>query len=409
MKFQKTVKGYRSDPPDERDYVFGAGQAPIDEVLPSGNWKEANILPEKQNKGFETWGCTNFTTLNALECLLKIQFNEERNNSERFNYIDSGTAPGSGNTPRNAADSIRKKGTILERELPFDTSIDTLERFMTPKPLPIELYRKAEEFLKDYEFKYDFLPETGGVVSRDTMRKALKCSPVGIAVFAWAEENGVYVRAGSDVHFTLLVNVKENGELEVFDSYEPFYKTLSADYPIYVAQRYSLRKKNEEEKKLEAERFNLFARALALIALQIKKIAEEVNRLFKKKEDIPEPPKPEPAKVEPHKSRLVDWAKAIEAYEDAPDWWNNPGAIKSKNSKFLVFKTYEAGWDYLLDYLKRAATGEHNAYPKAGKTTLLEFTRIYAPKHDNNDPDKYAKWVAKKIGVPVDIPIKELI
>lgn len=402
MKYKKIAQGYIPDPPSEKDYVFGAGNAPIDEVLPTGNWREVDLLPERQSKQFDTFGCTNFTTLNALECLLKIKFKEWHNKSERFNYIDSGTAPGRGNTPKNAADSIRKKGTIPESELPFDDSIDTIEKFSSPNPLPIELYRKAEEFLKEYEFKYDFLPTENGQVSRETLRKALKCSPIGIAVYAWAEKDGVYVRAGGDVHFTLLVNVKESGELEVFDSYEPFYKTLSADFPIYIAQRYYLRKKTEEEKKMEAERISLFQKVLSLILLQLQRIAEQVNALVKKKEEPKE-------KEEPKKKLLIAWATAIRKYEDMDPYFNNPGALKAKDGKFIVFKTYEDGWSALLDYLVRAATGKHKAYPKAGETTLLEFTRIYAPSWDSNNPDRYATWISKQIGVPVDTPIKELI
>lgn len=113
--------------------------------------------------------------------------------------------------------------------------------------------------------------------------------------------------------------------------------------------------------------------------------------------------------TEPKNSLLVSWAKAIEIMEGTNKSWNNPGAIRDKAGKFLKFSSYQAGFSYLCDYLTRAATGKHSAYPKGGETTLLEFQHIYSPSYDNNDPDKYAKFVAGKIGVSTSTKIKELL
>ena len=82
------------------------------------------------------------------------------------------------------------------------------------------------------------------------MKKALKRSPIAIAVHAWTEKDGVYIRPkdAPDTHLTLLENVKDNGELEVFDSYPPAHKTLSKDFPIYYAMRFYIEKKTPSEK-----------------------------------------------------------------------------------------------------------------------------------------------------------------
>lgn len=115
----------------------------------------------------------------------------------------------------------------------------------------------------------------------------------------------------------------------------------------------------------------------------------------------------EPVEEPVKHSLLLPWAKAIEIYEGANKSWNNPGAIRSKKGPFLKFKTYQEGWNYLLNYLTRAATGKHPAYKPT--MTLLEFQKVYSPTSDNNNPQKYAEFVAKRIGVTINTQIKNLV
>lgn len=118
-----------------------------------------------------------------------------------------------------------------------------------------------------------------------------------------------------------------------------------------------------------------------------------------------------PIVEEPQGSKLIEWALAIRDYEGKPGDLNyknnNPGNIKSVNGGFMKFKTYEAGWAALLDYLTRAATGKHRSYKP--DFTLLRFFQTYAPSADSNDPAKYAEYVSKRIDVPVTEKIKNLI
>jgi restriction endonuclease S subunit len=117
--------------------------------------------------------------------------------------------------------------------------------------------------------------------------------------------------------------------------------------------------------------------------------------------------------------RIIQLAKAIQIYEG---WLppsknypagsvsyrnNNPGNIKNRWGTFLKFKTYEEGFDYLVDYLKRAATGKHKAY--SPEFSLLKFFRVYAPSSDGNRPYRYAKFAAEKLGIKVVTKLKELV
>jgi hypothetical protein len=118
-----------------------------------------------------------------------------------------------------------------------------------------------------------------------------------------------------------------------------------------------------------------------------------------------------PVELEPVGSKLILWATAIRDYEGKPGDLNyknnNPGNIKAKSGGFLKFKTYQEGFNYLLDYLTRAATGKHPGYRP--DFTLLRFFQTYAPSTDKNNPKLYAAWVAKRIGVEVNTPIKNLV
>lgn len=244
LKIKKVVQGYKMDAPDERDDILGAVSGPV--VLPSGNWRTVSLPDEFQaTHGFENYGCVSFSVLNAYEKLAKIVFGEDWNKAERFTYITSDTDPSGGNSPRKVADSVRHCGIIDEAELPFDDSIDTIEKFNSPKPLTEALKNKGKESLNNYDFRYNFLPKTNDLVSRETLREALKRSPVAIAVYAWAERDGIYVRPEgmTDTHLTLLENVKANDELEILDSYPPANKTLDKDFPIYTALGFRISKK----------------------------------------------------------------------------------------------------------------------------------------------------------------------
>lgn len=137
----------------------------------------------------------------------------------------------------------------------------------------------------------------------------------------------------------------------------------------------------------------------------------------------PEPiPVPEPVLV-PTAPTLVSFAKAIQEYEGwgvpgsivngkhyplgTNSWRNrNPGNIRGRSGKFLTFVSEEVGFVYLCDYIKRAGNGTHAAYPK--NCDINHFFSVYAPRGDDNRPELYAEWVAKKVGVFTTFLIKNL-
>ncbi len=143
---------------------------------------------------------------------------------------------------------------------------------------------------------------------------------------------------------------------------------------------------------------------LKIIQLKIQIIALKIKKLFFKKEE--------------HKSRLRDWALAIQEYEG---WYpgsltyrqNNPGALRwskyeidNKNG-FSVFSDYETGLKALEFQLQIAADGRSKVYNP--EMTLKDFFKVYAPSSDNNDPERYANFVIAKLEVLPFTKIRNLI
>lgn len=128
---------------------------------------------------------------------------------------------------------------------------------------------------------------------------------------------------------------------------------------------------------------------------------------------------------QPKPSRLDDWAAAIKDFEgyfppggQYPEGSvsfrnNNPGNLRwspfedGNRNNFSYFNTYEKGWEALLHQLRIAANGQSKVY--SPEDTLLRFFEKYAPSSDNNYPEVYANFVAKRMGVPVTTKIKTLL
>lgn len=87
------------------------------------------------------------------------------------------------------------------------------------------------------------------------------------------------------------------------------------------------------------------------------------------------------------------------------DQSNNFGNVRPKSNKgFKEFATAKEGINAMADRMNRYADGittEANPTGKPAKT-LLEFTSIYAPKQDKNDPTHYAKVLGEKLGLDIN-------
>ena len=253
MSRAKTKKlkqyGYKPDAPKKENYVFGSilSPVPFEEINPSGDWTADLPIPELQNKGFETWSCVTHTVLNCVEILIKKKYGLDRNYSERFLAAVSGTEEG-GNTPNQVCEFLRKIGVVPEELLPFGPDINTFEKFYAP--ISPKLYELAREFLAEWDFKYEDVPD-----DNEAILKALKCSPLGLAVTAWFERGSKYYKPEgmSDNHFTTLIKAESGNYKRVFDSYadgegDPFLKDIDWETPSSAIKRFYIKKKDTQKK-----------------------------------------------------------------------------------------------------------------------------------------------------------------
>lgn len=258
-------------------YVLGGGMLPEEILQPDGNW--SNFLPdfEPQNKKFETYNCTGFNTLNAIETILR-RLGIEENYSDRWLGIIAGTKY-PGNDPHIVAEAIRKYGLIPESMLPFTEDLESIDEYYSFKGGDREAcYKAGQEWLERFDFGHEWV-FNGGKDKQEKMIEALKCSPLGVSVYAWKKRNGLYIKpkGGEDNHWTLnIVGVKEKEYWLIDDSYLDdgnSLKYLDWNYDFGFCKRYSIKIK-EPKKSLKEKIISLMIQALSLIQIDLNNMEE---------------------------------------------------------------------------------------------------------------------------------------
>lgn len=130
----------------------------------------------------------------------------------------------------------------------------------------------------------------------------------------------------------------------------------------------------------------------------------------------PEVPKQPPTGSNP---MLTTFCTAIRDYEGSPGNLNyknnNPGNTRCSAvgylpkyghvtcvNNFAVFESYDLGWEYLQNLVIYRA----ELHPD---WTIGDFFRNYAPSGDNNNPSKYAEFVATRCGVSTATTLRSLL
>lgn len=120
------------------------------------------------------------------------------------------------------------------------------------------------------------------------------------------------------------------------------------------------------------------------------------------------------------KATLENFCLAIRDFEGAPGDRNyrnnNPGNCRYSSvgyasfyghvgkdkDNFAIFKDYATGWLYLKNLVLSKVRKNPNQ-------TIVDFMRVYAPSSDNNDPAHYAVYIARRLGVKADYPMKLIV
>ena len=234
------MKNYGFDPDklviEEEEYKLGA--LPFEVIAPDGQWEPPVYEPQAEK--YETFGCTVWGTLNAIEMYFKKVFGFEPNYNEVFTYILAGITL-DGASPQKACEAIRKNGVVDNALIPFPA---TYEEFSDPKQITPTLKAKGIEWLSDYDFKHEWIMSP----TQDDIKEMLKYSPIGVGVTAWfKDENGLYVSRGlKNTHWCCAFGTTEEGNIKIFDSYDSSVKVLHPSHQISVGKRYVIKKIEKE-------------------------------------------------------------------------------------------------------------------------------------------------------------------
>ena len=426
--------------PEDFSVTLGS-QVPFEILQVDGQWTKYTPEEETQTKrGQDVQNCTAFGTNSGLEVYFKRKFFLDVNFSDRYLGIMSGTRP-PGNDPGKVVETLRSKaGCVDEMIMPFSDGM-TVEGYYSPDPPTPETRAIGREWLKRYYFRQEWTIEPGLPLEEQIkrLRYYLQSSPILVAVYAWAEQDGKHIRMGKDTHWCVIVGYVENDHWLVFDSYAPFLKKLDWNFGFNYAKRFYVGAQDEPNQSK-----SYFAHWLEKLVLQWFKIVDTFNESQKNmpltnpltneiivvdtafeavKEEV----------VEEKKPTVKDWALAIQEKEgyfrpgQNKNYPNgslsfrncNPGNLRPRpfvldvlrgkkgEGDFAKWPTYEEGFKALCKFLEYAQAEEGQGLAKYDpEMTLLEFYQVYAPKGDGNDPVAYAKFVAQKTGIRITNPIK---
>ena len=391
-------------------------------INPSGDWTPYIPEGELQNKGkFEPNACVSFGTNNCIETLIRFHTGQFENKSDRALAIGSGTDPNRGNDPHTVAEYARKKlGFAPEDALPFNSLIDTLEKFYSPNPLTQNIFDSAVPFNSKWEMNHEWVFLNGSAESKKKLLKeALKVGTVGVSVYAWESDGLRYTKpqGATDNHFVQLVGYDSGDCPFIFDSYAetdgtPFIKRLDPLYNFDIAKVFYL---SPAQPKL-----SILQKILDLIKKIVGIQTVLVEKKLEEKPITPIDETPPPPVKPPEKDNLFLWAqghrKAEGWYPGSRSWRNhNPGNLKfteytrglgasgADSGNFCIFPNYATGFEALKTLLKDAATDKLKSYKST--MTIKEFCQVFALPPDNH----YANVVADEIGVKPDIQIKNIL
>lgn len=234
--------------PKEDNLVFGATET-VSEVLTNGDWTPYLVEREVQTGlYFDSWNCVAESATSAIEILFKYYLannklsledinwlkekgylvNGELNFSARFVGALAGTKVGVGNDADTVGRTICKYGLIPENKYFFDfrerdSKINNATVYYQNPPQ--ELKDLALEFITRFPIKFKFI-DTNNIV------EALMFSPVQVFVNAWYQKDGVYFNPTGTYNHAVVR--KKFTAKQVFDTYDPFEKTLADDYNYYA-------------------------------------------------------------------------------------------------------------------------------------------------------------------------------
>lgn len=388
-----------------------------------GDWTSFWPEGERQNRnGIETYGCTVWATLNAIEAAIY------QKTGIRVNYSDRYLAnvarykgilnPKIGADPHKIAELIRTvAGCLRDDRSPWSNDIKSSADFYDIQNIS-ELMREGQQWYNEWELEHRWVFQLGSPEDKEVLLKdALTKGPVCVSVVAWPQDTqGIYTKpSGSlDNHFTGLIRYDGDHPISG-DSYPEsegdFEKKLAPLYNFSIAKVFYL---NPAKSKLDWVQ-SMINWIKSIVPFLQKQVEEKV------KENTP---------ISPLTRNSINLlAKAIEVYESVNVALNNPGGLRyspfqdgyivqsTTGKKLATFATYERGWQALTHQIMIVCNGTSPAYntkakgiglPDCSYLTLSQFLHIYAPRYEN-ETERYVAFIENRMGVSRNVKMGDLI
>lgn len=225
--------GLRETLPRAGAHIFGSAKLPI--IMQNRSW--AGFLPqfEAQSDGlFDSYSCVTFATFNCLETYL-LYLNIQKNFSDRFTAVMSGTLPNVGNYIDAPGRSIANDGIVDEKEYPFVSG----EKYF--ETVPKDTRAQAKKNIGFWNMQSEWVDWSGCETER--LWDALQYSPLAVTVLAWyPQKDGMYQNTGSDKtnHVVMLFAGEYKKWWLIYDHYEQSIKKLSWDFYFGSAMKHIL-------------------------------------------------------------------------------------------------------------------------------------------------------------------------
>lgn len=267
----KLKTGLILEPAQPDEWQLGSGLASekfgSEEINPSADWTPYRSADEAQSIPFvfDTMGCVPFASLKAWAMLARFHSFKEfpLDMSERYTGTHGGVTR-TGSNPHHVAEVTRKTaGAIPQSSMPWTPDITTHEayydRAQAMANLPfgkklLDRYELGHEWI--FAFGSSYTPEE----KAERIRAALRRGTVCVSVRAWRKKGKLYTKKPSERDGHWVTALRYDGDnLVIHDQYDPYEKTLTANYNHDAAKVYFLKERTEERRSFWSVIWDLFA------------------------------------------------------------------------------------------------------------------------------------------------------
>jgi hypothetical protein len=224
LKKFKNGFGWIPDKIVKEDAKFGAI---FKEKLEPFDWRP--FLPQQNERQLNSQFCTNFSYLNCLETSHKKDYQNEINLSERWSVVKAETTL-TGNTLKKVWNAGNNFGNVLEEQCPWPNGA-----LLDPQSHWDEIQKLSDNI----DSLPDLLAPNFSFVDTDidSLKTALAHSPLNAGAMVGNSWNDEIITPPKEIyggHAFEIAFIDENF-IYIYDSYPPFIRKMSLNYPIITA------------------------------------------------------------------------------------------------------------------------------------------------------------------------------